>query len=152
LGRFKAVKQVVDDELPAGNGTMPRLGVIREVWVEDDPGRARWFRRRYEELWHHYAGIANADSPFQTDATARKVTVEDTGTGPGATQDPMELADMAIIGSADEVIDRLWEFIDAGADTLVFHVRVGGMPTAALRENLRRLATAVIPSGRKVVR
>jgi len=153
LPHFKVVKQVVDEELAAGNGTMPKLGVIREVWVEEDPVRARWFRRRYAELWHHYAGIANAESPFQTVATSAKVDVKETGTGPGiTTQDPMDIADMAIIGPPDEVAERLWEFVDAGAEALVFHVRVGGMPTAALQENLRRLATEVIPSIRGVVR
>jgi alkanesulfonate monooxygenase SsuD/methylene tetrahydromethanopterin reductase-like flavin-dependent oxidoreductase (luciferase family) len=135
-----------------GHGTMPALAVIREVWVEDDPRRAAWVRGRYQELWHHYAAIANAESPYRTEASARKLTVGEVPPGGDlTTQDPEELADIAIIGSADEVVERLTQFLDLGVECLVFHIRIGGIPTAALRDNLEALATHVVPLLRKGV-
>jgi alkanesulfonate monooxygenase SsuD/methylene tetrahydromethanopterin reductase-like flavin-dependent oxidoreductase (luciferase family) len=146
VDKLRSIRALAEAEVAEGRGTMPELAVIREVWVEDDPRRAAWVRGRYQELWHHYAAIANAESPYRTSASARKLTVAEVSPGGGVTtQDPEELADIAIIGSAGEVVERLTEFLEAGARRLVFHIRIGGMPTAALRENLEALATQVVP-------
>jgi len=129
---------------------IPRFGVIREVWVEPNARRAAWFRRRYEELWHHYAGIAFAEANAEERA-APKLSVEDDGIMAGITShDPADLAAKAIIGDTDGVAEQLAPCVEAGLDPIVFHVRIGGMPTAALCENMAALAEGVMPALRQL--
>jgi alkanesulfonate monooxygenase SsuD/methylene tetrahydromethanopterin reductase-like flavin-dependent oxidoreductase (luciferase family) len=118
-----------DRGAPQGNPT-PRLGVMRECWVDTDPAMVAWARGRLTEMWRHYSNFA----------------VDDPVAERGRRDDLAEqMGRQAVFGSPDEVVDRLGRLISAGADTIALRVRFDGVSGAALRRCLHLIADRVLP-------
>lgn len=108
----------------------PRFGVMREVWVEDDPRRLEWIQARLYEMWRHYSNFWVADPVAEQ--SRREELAE-------------QMSRTALFGSPAEVTDRLWALVEAGVDTLALRVRFDGVSGPALDRCLERLATEVLP-------
>jgi alkanesulfonate monooxygenase SsuD/methylene tetrahydromethanopterin reductase-like flavin-dependent oxidoreductase (luciferase family) len=112
----------------------PRFGVLREVWLEDDPRRLEWIRARLYEMWRHYSNFWVTDPLSEQER--REVLAE-------------QMSRTALFGSPAEVTDRLGALIEAGVDTLALRVRFDGVSGPALERCLERLAGEVLPHLRK---
>jgi alkanesulfonate monooxygenase SsuD/methylene tetrahydromethanopterin reductase-like flavin-dependent oxidoreductase (luciferase family) len=119
----------------APGGTQPRFGVMREVWVEDDPGRLEWIRARLFEMWRHYSNFW-VDDPVAEQGRREELAGQ--------------MSRTALFGSPAEVTDRLAALVEAGVDTLALRVRFDGVSGPALERCLERLAGEVLPVLRKV--
>jgi alkanesulfonate monooxygenase SsuD/methylene tetrahydromethanopterin reductase-like flavin-dependent oxidoreductase (luciferase family) len=127
------VRRVVDDyrsqASPAGT-----VGMIREVWVGDDPRAAERHRRR---VGLHYTEEAGSWFPLG-DAV---------GFGAGdrvATQTARAVAEIAT-GTGDEVAAALQEVLAAGVDYLALRPVFEFVEQADLHEQLARIAEEVAP-------
>lgn len=112
----------------------PRFGVMREVWVEDDPRRLAWIRSRLYEMWRHYSNFWVAD-PLSERARREELAEQ--------------MSRTAVFGSPAEVIDRLAALVEAGVDTLALRVRFDGVGGPPFERCLERLADEVLPQLRK---
>ena len=112
----------------------PRFGVMREVWVEDDPRRLEWIKARLFEMWRHYSNF------WVTDPIAEQPRREELAE---------QMSRTALFGSPAEVTDRLAGLVEAGVDTLALRVRFDGVSGPALHRCLERLAGEVLPDLRK---
>jgi alkanesulfonate monooxygenase SsuD/methylene tetrahydromethanopterin reductase-like flavin-dependent oxidoreductase (luciferase family) len=124
LERWSADLAQVDDA-PA-----PRFGVMRECWVDTDPGMVDWARGRLIEMWRHYSNFWVDDPVAQR---ARRDELAD------------QMGRQALFGSPDEVVDRLGRLIEAGANTVALRVRFDGVSGDALRRCLTLLSERVLP-------
>lgn len=122
-----------DRQAAAADGP-PRFGVLREVWVEDDPRRLEWIRARLYEMWRHYSNFW-VDDPVAEQGRREELAEQ------------MSLT--AVFGSPAEVTDRLGALIEAGVDTLALRVRFDGVSGPAFDRCLERLAGEVLPELRK---
>jgi alkanesulfonate monooxygenase SsuD/methylene tetrahydromethanopterin reductase-like flavin-dependent oxidoreductase (luciferase family) len=96
----------------AGAGTtVPRVAIMKDVWAERDGEAARAYAR--ERLGWHYREYASAW--WGHDANGRL----DTDRVVAQIRHGM---DSAIVGTPDEVLERLLEFVDAGVDSLILQV------------------------------
>jgi len=116
----------------------PKLGALRNIWLTEDASERRaaldWVRASYVQ----YAGLgwtlpavgehAKADFAKETDE-AIQATVQTT-----------------ITGSADDCIEQLREFETMGVDHIAFRLMLDGAPGDAIEDQIRRLATEVLPS------
>jgi alkanesulfonate monooxygenase SsuD/methylene tetrahydromethanopterin reductase-like flavin-dependent oxidoreductase (luciferase family) len=123
-----------DRNSEAGGDRLARFGVLREVWVEDDPRRLEWIRARLYEMWRHYSNFW-VDDPV-TEQSRREELAE-------------QMSRTAVFGSPAEVTDRLGALIEAGVDTLALRVRFDGVSGPAFDRCLERLAGEVLPHLRK---
>jgi len=129
--KVAALRQQWSDELvPVAGGPVPRLGVMRECWVDTDPGMVDWARGRLTEMWRHYSNF------WVDDPVARRARRDELAE---------QMGRQALFGSPDEVVDRLGRLIEAGSDTLALRVRFDGVSGGALRRCLRLLAERVLP-------
>lgn len=116
-------------EIPAVDPS-PRLGVMRECWVDTDPAMVDWARGRLTEMWRHYSNFW-VDDPVAERARRDELAEQ--------------MGRQAVFGSPDEVVERLGRLISAGADTIALRVRFDGVSGAALRRCLHLLADRVLP-------
>lgn len=116
------------------SGPVPRFGVMREVWVEDDARRLEWIRARLFEMWRHYSNFWVDDPVAEQDR--REELAE-------------QMSRTALFASSAEVTDRLGALVEAGVDTLALRVRFDGVSGPALDRCLERLATEVVPALRR---
>lgn len=119
---------------PAPGSSPSRFGVMREVWVEDDPQRLKWIRARLFEMWRHYSNFW-VDDPVAEQSRREELAAQ--------------MSRTAIFGSPAEVTDRLTALVEAGADTLALRVRFDGVSGPALDRCLERLGGEVLPQLRK---
>jgi alkanesulfonate monooxygenase SsuD/methylene tetrahydromethanopterin reductase-like flavin-dependent oxidoreductase (luciferase family) len=106
------------------------IGVIKEVWIEDDPRRLAEARERLKSMWRHYA-------TFWVDDDDDRVAKRD---------EPVEgLARKSIMGSSAQVLDELAALVDAGARSLHCRIRFDGSESSRVREVLERVAAEVMP-------
>ena len=122
------------DRQPAPGDRPPRCGVLREVWVEDDPRRLEWIRARLYEMWRHYSNFW-VDDPVAEQGRREELAEQ--------------MSRTAVFGSSSEVTDRLGALVEAGVDTLALRVRFDGISGPAFDRCLERLATEVLPQLRK---
>jgi alkanesulfonate monooxygenase SsuD/methylene tetrahydromethanopterin reductase-like flavin-dependent oxidoreductase (luciferase family) len=122
------------DRQPATSDCPSRFGVLREVWVEDDPHRLEWIRARLYEMWRHYSNFWVDDPVAEQDR--REELAE-------------QMSRTAVFGSPSEVTDRLGALVEAGVDTLALRVRFDGISGPAFDRCLERLAGEVLPELRK---
>jgi alkanesulfonate monooxygenase SsuD/methylene tetrahydromethanopterin reductase-like flavin-dependent oxidoreductase (luciferase family) len=117
--------------------TRPRVAALRNVWVTEDAAEREaaidWFRSSYVV----YAGlgwsVAEGEAHQRMDFSSQRE------------QAMAQALETVIIGPAGEVVERLREVAAAGVDDVVFRVVLDGCPHAALHQQLRRLATEVLP-------
>ena len=125
---------VYREHLRARPGVMPQVGVIKEVWIEDDKRRLDEARERLKSMWRHYSmfwvnGEGNRED--QREALVEGITGK------------------AIMGSSQHVLDELVAYVEAGAETLACRVRYDSTDSGRVLENIERLATEVVPHLRK---
>lgn len=111
-------------------GPPPRLGVMRECWVDTDPAMVDWARGRLTEMWRHYSNFW-VDDPVAQRAQRDELAEQ--------------MGRQALFGSPDEVVERLGRLISAGADTVALRVRFDGVSGDALRRCLHLIADRVLP-------
>jgi len=119
------------------DGTRPRVAALRNVWVTDDAAEREaaidWFRSSYVV----YAGlgwsVAEGEAHQRMDFSSQRE------------QAMAQALETVIIGPAAKVVEGLREVAAAGVDDVVFRVVLDGCPQAALHQQLRRLATEVLP-------
>lgn len=116
--------------VPVDGCPAPRLGVMRECWVDTDSRMVDWARGRLTEMWRHYSNFWVEDPVSQR---ARRDELAE------------QMGRQALFGSPDEVVDRLGRLIAAGADTVALRVRFDGVSGDALRRCLRLLSERVLP-------
>jgi alkanesulfonate monooxygenase SsuD/methylene tetrahydromethanopterin reductase-like flavin-dependent oxidoreductase (luciferase family) len=111
-----------------------KIGVIKEVWVDDDEASLRDNRARLEAMWRHYSqfwvGPDDGDDKRDelVDAVSRK----------------------SIMGTSDQVASELAELVEAGADLISCRVRFDGQDHGRVRHCLELLGYEVIPQLRKL--
>jgi alkanesulfonate monooxygenase SsuD/methylene tetrahydromethanopterin reductase-like flavin-dependent oxidoreductase (luciferase family) len=114
----------------AGAQAVPRLGIIKEVWVSRDPAELEQVRRQLFRMWRRYA-VWWLDDPAaerdDRDETAARVTGK------------------AIVGGPDEVLEQLARLVEAGAGVIVCRVRFDGLESEAVRDCMTLLAEEVLP-------
>jgi alkanesulfonate monooxygenase SsuD/methylene tetrahydromethanopterin reductase-like flavin-dependent oxidoreductase (luciferase family) len=111
-------------------GVRPQIGVVKEVWIEDDPRRLDEARERLKSMWRHYSTywIDGAD-----DRDSRREQVVG------------GIAGKAVMGSPAQVLDELARLVEAGASTVACRIRYDSTDTARVTENMERLAADVLP-------
>ena len=55
------------------------------------------------------------------------------------------IADKAVMGSAEQVLDELARLVEAGASTVACRIRFDSTDSARVTENMERLAADVLP-------
>jgi alkanesulfonate monooxygenase SsuD/methylene tetrahydromethanopterin reductase-like flavin-dependent oxidoreductase (luciferase family) len=122
-----------------------------ETWIEEDPRKAEWIRRRMVEMFRNYA-VNWVDDPDRFGG----VRVD----GFDAQWEQMGMmSELAlrrspppIVGSPAEIIERTAPLVEAGVDGVTFRVRFDGIGGHELERCLERLATEVVPELRKLAR
>jgi alkanesulfonate monooxygenase SsuD/methylene tetrahydromethanopterin reductase-like flavin-dependent oxidoreductase (luciferase family) len=122
-----------EGELVAPPGSVPRFGVAREVWVDENPRRLEWARGRLFEMWRHYSNFW-VDDPIRQQARREQLAAR--------------MAGLAIFGPPEEVAESLISLVEVGVDTLCLRVRFDGVGGDAVERCLDLLATKVVPSVR----
>ncbi len=125
------IRDLLDDV--RGRGWSGTAGAMRDLWIEDDPVRAREMRRRLEHGFTEEAGwwVLKERKAFEVpDLLERQL-----GRVSGA----------ALIGSADEVADGLAALLRAGVEFLCLRINLDIADHAQLREQMRRLAEELPP-------
>jgi alkanesulfonate monooxygenase SsuD/methylene tetrahydromethanopterin reductase-like flavin-dependent oxidoreductase (luciferase family) len=119
-------------------GVDARIGVIKEVWIEDDPRRLAEARERLRSMWRHYSTYWVDGSPDDPDRAARREQVVGGITG------------KAVLGSAEQVLDELAALVEAGAGTVACRVRFDSTESGRVLDVMERLAAHVLPELRQV--
>ncbi|MGH9038251.1 MAG: LLM class flavin-dependent oxidoreductase, partial [Acidimicrobiia bacterium] len=128
LGELKAQWEA---EVVARPGRTPRFGVMREVWVDDNPRRLEWVRGRLFEMWRHYSNFW-VDDPVAERSRREELAAQ--------------MARLAVFGPPEEVAGELAGLVAAGVDTLALRVRFDGVGGDALERCLELLADKVVPT------
>lgn len=113
----------------------PQIGVVKEVWIEDDPRRLDEARERLKSMWRHYSTYW-IDGEQDRDDRREQVVAG--------------IAGKAVMGSAQQVLDELAGLVEAGASTVACRLRYDSTDTARVTENMERLAADVLPHLRSV--
>jgi alkanesulfonate monooxygenase SsuD/methylene tetrahydromethanopterin reductase-like flavin-dependent oxidoreductase (luciferase family) len=127
----KRVAGTYRDNLVTRSGSEPRIGIIKEIWVENDSRRLAEIKDRLRSMWRHYSTFWVDGGHPDRDLQREKV-VEG-------------ISNKAIMGSTYEVVDKLSALVEAGADTLVCRIRFDSSDTALVTENMHRFAADVLP-------
>jgi alkanesulfonate monooxygenase SsuD/methylene tetrahydromethanopterin reductase-like flavin-dependent oxidoreductase (luciferase family) len=126
---------VYSENLAPRPGVEPRIGVIKEVWIENDPRRLDEARERLKSMWRHYSTYW-VEGEDERDERREQVV--------------SGIAGKAVMGSAEQVLDELAQLVEAGASTVACRIRFDSTDTARVTENLERFAVDVLPYLRKV--
>lgn len=125
------LRRVVEDVKPRGVGA---IGVLRDLWIEPDPARARRFRADFARHFREEAGswwVLKGTPAFQApERLERQIG---------------RIVDSALIGSPEEVAERLAALLDAGAEHLTLRVNFDMVGQAELRDQLHRIAETLPP-------
>lgn len=110
----------------------PRVGYIKDIWVDTEPARIEWVRKRMREMWRFYRDLA--------------------GAAPGTDLDPIIDMFMAptYLGSPQAAVDALAPLVEAGVDTLVLRMRFDGIESTHVKRCMEQLATQVAPQLRRM--
>jgi alkanesulfonate monooxygenase SsuD/methylene tetrahydromethanopterin reductase-like flavin-dependent oxidoreductase (luciferase family) len=127
--------EVYAEHLKPRAGVEPRIGVTKEVWIEDDPRRLDEMRQRLKSMWRHYSTYW-VDGGEDRDARRERVVDG--------------ISAKAVFGSSGYVLDQLARLVEAGASTVACRIRFDSTPSARVTENMERLAADVLPELRKV--
>jgi alkanesulfonate monooxygenase SsuD/methylene tetrahydromethanopterin reductase-like flavin-dependent oxidoreductase (luciferase family) len=122
------------DAYEARAGKSAPLGVLRDLWIEEDPARARAFRERMRA---HYTEEVGAWWLLKGEVGFRN---------PEQVQHQLGLLDdAAVVGGPDEVAASLVEWFDIGAQLVVARVNFDFVEQPELHEQVARLAEQVAP-------
>jgi len=126
---------VYSEHFAARPGVEPGIGVIKEVWIENDPVRRAEARERLKSMWRHYSTYWIDGS---SDRHARREHVVH------------GIAGKAVMGSSAQVLDELAGLVEAGARTVACRIRFDSTDSARVVEVMERLAAEVLPALRGV--
>lgn len=121
---------VYSEHFASRPGVEPGIGVIKEVWIEDDPARRAEARERLKSMWRHYSTYW-VDGAEDRDERREQVVAG--------------IAGKAVMGTAEQVLDELAGLVEAGARTVACRIRWDSTDSARVVENIERLATEVLP-------
>jgi alkanesulfonate monooxygenase SsuD/methylene tetrahydromethanopterin reductase-like flavin-dependent oxidoreductase (luciferase family) len=121
-------------------GRSIRIGATKYAWVTDGSERERdWavdmlgrFTREYSGAWFPLKGQPGFEVPELLEGQMRRS------------------ADMALIGSPDELVVELQALADAGVELCVLYL-IGDGRLPQLHDTMERLATGVLPAFRQAV-
>ena len=129
----RELRRLVDDVRSRTPG--PGLvGVLRDVWIEPDPARARRFRDEFARHFREEAGswwVLKGTPAFQAPQELERQMAR--------------IVDSALIGSPEEIAEGLAALFGAGADFLTLRVNFDIADRAALRDQLHRIAETLPP-------
>jgi alkanesulfonate monooxygenase SsuD/methylene tetrahydromethanopterin reductase-like flavin-dependent oxidoreductase (luciferase family) len=109
------------------------VGVLRDVWIEPDPVRARAARERFLTSFREEAGwwVLKGRPAFEApEALDRQMA---------------RIGDSALIGSAEEVGAGLRAMLEAGAEFLCLRINLDIADEAQLRDQIHRVAAELPP-------
>jgi alkanesulfonate monooxygenase SsuD/methylene tetrahydromethanopterin reductase-like flavin-dependent oxidoreductase (luciferase family) len=112
----------------AHEGWSGTVGVMRDVWIEPDPVRARALQARFRRFFLEEAGwwVLKGRPAFEV---------------PEALDAQMDrIVDSALIGSPDEVAAGLRGLVEAGAEFLCLRINFDMTDHAELRDQVHRVA------------
>ncbi|HTU28305.1 MAG TPA: LLM class flavin-dependent oxidoreductase [Solirubrobacteraceae bacterium] len=112
------------------NGT---VGVLRDVWIENDPQRARSIHSRFVNNFREEAGwwILKGKPAYEApDALERQMA---------------RVADASLMGTPDEVAEGLRALLEAGAHFLCLRINFDLASRSELREQMHRVASELPP-------
>jgi alkanesulfonate monooxygenase SsuD/methylene tetrahydromethanopterin reductase-like flavin-dependent oxidoreductase (luciferase family) len=121
------------DTLRADGGWQGSVGVLRDVWIESDPARARAAHDRYlttfleEAGWWILKGLPAFQAPEALDRQMARI------------------GDSALIGSSGEVATGLRALLEAGAEFLCLRINFDIADDAELRDQIHRVADELPP-------
>ncbi|MCW3062985.1 MAG: hypothetical protein JWN32_157 [Solirubrobacterales bacterium] len=110
------------------DGWTGTVGAMRDLWIEPDPVRARALRERFRRFFLEEAGwwVLKGRPAFEA---------------PDALDAQMDrIVGSALIGSPDEVAQRLRELLEAGAEFLCLRINFDMVEHAELQEQMHRVA------------
>jgi alkanesulfonate monooxygenase SsuD/methylene tetrahydromethanopterin reductase-like flavin-dependent oxidoreductase (luciferase family) len=119
--------------LRARDGWTGRVGTMRDVWIEPDPGTTASVRERYRRFfleeagWWVLKGRPAFDAPDLLDAQMDRA------------------AGAALIGSPDQVAAGLRELLEAGSEFLMLRINFDMTEHAELQEQIHRLSEDLPP-------
>jgi alkanesulfonate monooxygenase SsuD/methylene tetrahydromethanopterin reductase-like flavin-dependent oxidoreductase (luciferase family) len=110
------------------DGWTRRVGTMRDVWIEHDPGAGAALRERYRRFfleeagWWVLKGRPAFDAPDLLDAQMARA------------------AGAALIGAPDQVAAGLRELLEAGSEFLMLRINFDMVEHAELQEQVHRIA------------
>lgn len=113
-------------------GTAPRIGLVKEVWVDHDTTRLDSLRRRLRAMWDHYASSLVTDPQDPEQYKQFQAVADDWNAS-------------SLVGTPEEVLDQLGQLVDGGVDLLAVRIRFDGVEHALLRDSLDLFAAEVLP-------
>lgn len=135
-------RKVWEEHLRPEPRRQPRIATIRDVWVDRDPRRLDWIRRRMEEMWRFYARF--------DDATVKEHHVHGETPKESVEENIPSMMRYGTLGDPEQVLAELTEIVRTGIDELVLRVRFDGIESVYVEECLRVLADEVVPGLRKL--
>jgi alkanesulfonate monooxygenase SsuD/methylene tetrahydromethanopterin reductase-like flavin-dependent oxidoreductase (luciferase family) len=121
------------ESVRAHEGWSGTVGVMRDVWIEPDPVRARALRTRFrrsfleEAGWWVLKGRPAFEAPEALDAQMDRIVSS------------------ALIGSPDEIAAGLRALVEAGAEFLCLRINFDMTDHAELRDQMHRVAEELPP-------
>lgn len=131
LDAVPAMRRLWLDNLRPSARQTPRSSIMREVWATDGADDGSEVRGRLHELWLDY-GSHWVENPRENDAARQKLAAERVGT--------------AVIGSPDDVVERLAPAVRAGVDQVLLKINFQGADGDAVDGQIRLLAATVLPA------
>ncbi len=109
------------------------VGVLRDVWIEPDPGRAEAIHRRFLHTFREEAGwwILKGRPAFEVPEVLDRQMAR--------------IGDAALIGSAAEVGGGLRDLLEAGAEFVCLRINLDIADDAALGDQIHRVAEELPP-------
>lgn len=141
--QIREIRRLWEAELVPRANQRPRVVVLREVWPENDPRVREWFYQRLRQSYQVYELFAEPDERVE-DKPAFQVK------GAKAESFLDHMASLAVIDSADKIVDHLGQLLEAGADGFAFRVRVDGTSHGQVITNFERIMASVMPQLRKI--
>jgi alkanesulfonate monooxygenase SsuD/methylene tetrahydromethanopterin reductase-like flavin-dependent oxidoreductase (luciferase family) len=129
-------RRMWEESMRPGLAQPPKLGVIRDVWADNDAGRTEWIRQRMREMWRFYAKFGDG---VPGDAVA---------TGVEANIDAM--MGFTILGTPEQVYEELAPLLASGIDELVLRVRFDGIDAEHVDRCVELMAAEVLPRLREL--
>lgn len=137
--KIKRCRDIYLEAFDSSGGAVPRIGLVKEVWVDHDQKRLDALRTRLRAMWEHYASSLVPD-PGDPEQRAQFQAVADDWNA------------SSLVGTPSEVLDQLGQLIDGGVEMLAMRVRFDGVEHAVLRECMDLIATEVLPQLPRKVR
>lgn len=140
---INAHKAIWQESMRSNPKHPPRAGMIRDVWVDDNPRRLEWIRHRMREPWRFYA--------VDVEGAAGKAVADSAGHNLDFEKNIDAFMEHATLGDPQQVLEELAPMVqDGGLDVLVLRIRFDGIEPREVRRCLELMADKVVPELRKL--